>query len=417
MPSVCFYFQVHQPHRLRRFSVFDRTPDYFDEPANREVCRRVATKCYLPANRVVLDLIRRFEGRFKVAYSVTGTAMEQFEHYSPEVLASFRQLADTGCVEFLAETYHHSLAWLYSEQEFKEQVAQHHEAVRRHFDHDPRVFRNTELIYDDSLARAVSELGYEGICTEGVDHLLGVRSCNFLYEPPGDVPLKLLLKNYRLSDDIAFRFSDRSWPAWPLTAEKFAAWVSQINGHGHCCNLFLDYEALGEHQWAETGIFDFLRHLPGEILKHPDNDFATPGELLDRYPAVDTLQVPTSISWADTERDLSAFCGNAMQSHALQELFKLEKELRTAANPADRADILADWRRLSTSDHVYYMATKSHEGDSAVHRLLSPYDSPYDGYINFMNVLDNLSSRVRTIGRKATTEPGAGAKHKPAGLV
>jgi alpha-amylase len=390
MASICFYFQVHQPYRLRRYSVFDTDRHYFDEQKNGEICRKVAHKCYLPANRTLLEVIRRHEGRFRVSFSVTGVAIEQFEKYAPEVLDTFHELNETGCVEFLAETYYHALAFLYSREEFREQVELHRKLIKRRFGQDPRVFRNTELIYNNDLAHFVANMGYDGILAEGADHILGYRSPNYVYRPLNTSRLKLMLKNYRLSDDIAFRFSNRTWEQWPLTAEKFARWVNQINGNGFVCNLFMDYETFGEHQWADTGIFDFMKHLPGEIMNHPDNDFLTPAQAVEKYEAVGEVDVPNMMSWADTERDLSAWLGNAMQSNALHELYKLEGALKEKGDER----LLEDWRRLTTSDHFYYMSTK-YWADGDVHKYFSPYESPYDSYINFMNVLDNIQTRVR----------------------
>ncbi len=390
MPSVCIYFQVHQPYRLRRYSVFDSDPFYFDDLKNAEICRKVALKCYLPANQLMLKLIQRHGGRFKVAYSITGVALEQFERFAPDVLESFQQLTGTGCVELLSETYHHSLSFLYSKDEFRDQVDLHRRKIHDLFGQDPRVFRNTELIYNDDLGSLAAKMGYDLCLSEGADHVLGARSPNRLYHPPGIPRLKLALKNYRLSDDIAFRFSNRNWPQWPLTAEKFAGWVSQINGNGDCCNLFMDYETLGEHQWAETGIFDFVEQMPGEVLKDPANSFVNPSELADRFASTGVLDVPHPVSWADTERDVSAWLGNSMQSNALHELYKLEKPLKSRGD----AGLIDEWRRLQTSDHFYYMCTK-YFSDGDVHKYFSPYESPYDSYINFMNVLDNISSRLR----------------------
>lgn len=390
MASVCFYFQVHQPFRLRRYSVFDTDRHYFDDHKNTEILRKIAQKCYLPANELFLDIIRSNEGRFRVAYSVTGVALEQLEAVAPEVIDSFKLLAETGCVEFLAETYYHSLAFLYSRDEFRSQVELHGRKVKALFNQEPRVFRNTELIYNNDLAHFVSHMGYDAILSEGADNILGYRSPNHVYRPPHAPKLKLLLKNYRLSDDIAFRFSNRGWEQWPLTAEKFGNWVNQINGNGSICNLFIDYETFGEHQWAETGIFEFLRHLPGEVLRHSDNNFLTPSEVIDTYEPAGEIDVPHMISWADTERDLSAWLGNAMQSNALHELYKLEGPLKEKGDE----ELLADWRKLSSSDHFYYMCTK-YWADGDVHKYFSPYESPYDSYINFMNVLDNIQTRLR----------------------
>lgn len=391
MPAVCCYFQVHQPNRLRRYSVFDTDRHYFDEAKNAEICRKVAAKCYLPANRMILDMIRQHEGRFRLAYSITGCAIEQFQKYVPEVIDSFQELGKTGCVEFLAETYYHSLAFLYSREEFRDQVEMHRRKVKELFGQEPRVFRNTELIYNNDLAHFVANLGYDAVLSEGADQILGSRTPNDVYRPPHTQRLKVLLKNYRLSDDIAFRFSNRAWEQWPLTASKFARWIDQVNGHGQIVNLFMDYETFGEHQWADTGIFDFLRHLPVEVLKISDqNHFVTPSQAIDMFEPVGEIDVPHMISWADTERDLSAWLGNAMQSNALHELFKLEGPLKQKGDPT----LLADWRKLQASDHFYYMSTKFW-ADGVVHKYFSPYESPYDSYINFMNVLDNIQSRIK----------------------
>jgi len=390
MASVCFYFQVHQPFRLRRYSVFDTDAQYFDESANRDICRKVARKCYLPTNQILLDLIKQHEGRFRIAFSLTGSILDQFELYCPEALEGFVKLAHTGCVEFLAETYHHSLAFLYSQGEFADQVKLHRQKIKSLFNHEPRVFRNTELIYSNDVAHAAHALGFKAICAEGADQILGWRSPTFLYRAAGTPELTVLLKNYRLSDDIAFRFSNHAWPEWPLTTEKFARAINQVNGVGHTVNLFMDYETFGEHQWAETGIFDFLKQMPREILASGENDFKTPSELLSAYPVMDEFDAPNMISWADTERDLSAWLGNAMQSNALHELYQLESVVKSAADP----DLIRDWRRLQGSDHFYYMCTK-YFADGDVHKYFNPYDSPYDSYINFMNVLDNLRARTQ----------------------
>jgi alpha-amylase len=387
MASICFYFQVHQPLRLRHYTVFDKNDRYFDDYKNASICRKVADKCYLPTNRLLLEIIRRFQGRFKIAYSLTGVLLEQFQLFTPEVISTFDALAETGCVEFLAETYYHSLSYLYSHDEFIEQINKHIETIEHLFGQKPRIFRNTELIYNNDLATLIESTGsFDAIMTEGADHILGFRSPNFLYRPKGCNKLKLLLKNYRLSDDIAFRFSNKDWSQWPLTADKFAAWINSINGD--VINLFMDYETFGEHQWKDTGIFDFMRHLPEQVLRNPYNNFKTPSEVVQSFQPVDTVDVPHLISWADIERDLSAWLGNAMQSNALYELYRLEKNVKNTGNEK----VIADWRKLQTSDHFYYMCTKWF-ADGDVHKYFNPYDSPYDSYINFMNVLDNLHKR------------------------
>lgn len=391
MPSVCFYFQVHQPFRLRHYTVFEKSTRYFDEFKNASICRKVANKCYLPSNRLLLDVIRRFEGRFKISYSITGVVLEQFKKYCPEVMSTFDALAQTGCVEFIGETYYHSLSFLYSSDEFIAQINKHSELIQQLYGQSPRIFRNTELIYSNELAETIEKMDrFDAIITEGADHILGDRNSNFVYRPPNCQRLKLLLKNYSLSDDIAFRFSNPDWKEYPLTADKFAHWVNRANGNGQCINLFMDYETFGEHQWEDTGIFSFMYHLPEEVLKHPDNSFMTPSEVIDAYDAVDVVDVPRIISWADTERDLSAWLGNAMQSNALHEIYKFEKLIKQTQNE----ELLADWRKLQTSDHFYYMCTK-YFADGDVHKYFNPYESPYDSYINFMNVLGNLRRQCK----------------------
>ena len=389
MASVVFYFQVHQPFRLRRYTVFDSDTGYFDDVCNERICRKVAEKCYLPANRVMGELIDRHEGRFRISYSLTGIVIEQFRRWSPEVLDSFRALADTGCVEFIAETYHHSLAFLYDRDEFVAQTRLHHRLMEEVFGQAPKIFRNTELTYNNDVARVVEQMGYNAILTEGADHILGYRSPDFVYNPPNCADLRILLKNYRLSDDIAFRFASRDWPEWPLTAEKFAGWIDQINGNGYVCNLFMDYETFGEHQWTETGIFEFLRALPDAVMAEGKNDFLTVSEAVNRYASAGEMDVPHMISWADTERDVSAWLGNSMQANALHDVYELAPDVLGSGDP----ELIHDWRLLQTSDHFYYMCTKWF-ADGDVHKYFNPYESPYDAYINYMNILDSVRGRT-----------------------
>ncbi len=392
MVTVCFYFQVHQPFRMRKYRIFDigKNHQYFDEEKNREVCTKVAKKCYLPMNRLVLKLIRQQKGRFKVAYSITGVALEQFERYSPEVLDSFKELAATGCVEFLSETYYHTLSFLYSKEEFKEQVAMHKEKIKRLFGQEPAIFRNTELVYNNELAHTMENMGYKGILAEGADHILGWRSPNFLYQPSTTKKIKLLLKNYKLSDDIAFRFSNRGWHEWPLTVEKYAQWIHAANGNGHTINLFMDYETFGEHQWEDTGIFEFMARLPDAILSHKDNNFKTPSEVVEAYPVMGELDIHHIISWADIERDLSAWLGNRMQQNAISDIYAIEQRVK-ATN--DRK-LIEDWRKLQTSDHYYYMCTKWFS-DGDVHKYFNPYETPHDSFINFMNIMGDIMTRLK----------------------
>jgi len=393
MASVVFYFQVHQPYRLRPYTIFDNEANYFDDHSNEMICRKVADKCYLPANRAIAELIDRHEGRFRVSYSLTGTAISQFTRWAPEVLASFADLARTGCVEFIAETCYHSLAFLYDRGEFIAQTQRHCALVNKLFGQRPRVFRNTELTYNNDVAAVVADMGFDVILTEGADHVLGRRSPNFIYTPPNRPQLRMLLKNYRLSDDIAFRFSDRTWPEWPLTARKFAGWVDQINGNGYVCNLFMDYETFGEHQWTDTGVFNFLLSLPQAVLTGDKNDFLTVSQAAENYEPAGELDVPHMTSWADTERDLSAWLGNSMQANALHELYAMAGEVLASGDDA----LIDDWRKLQSSDHFYYMCTKWF-ADGDVHKYFNPYESPYDAYINFMNILDNVRTRAAAAG-------------------
>ncbi len=394
MVSVCFYFQVHQPLRLRRYSVFEigHNNNYFDENKNEAIIRKVAHKSYLPTNKIILDLISNTDGKFKVAYSMTGIVLEQLEKYAPEVIDSFKKLVETGCVEMLDETYHHTLSFLYSKEEFKEQVEMHNKKIRQLFNFKPKVFRNTELVYNNDIAGFVEKMGYNGILAEGADHILGWRSPNFLYRPNGLNKIKLLLKNYRLSDDIAFRFSEKGWQEHPLTATKYASWISKINGNGNLVNLFMDYETFGEHQWEDKGIFEFLKHLPFEILKHEDNDFVTPSEAIKKYQTVAELDFPHYVSWADVERDLSAWLGNKMQQEALRDIYVLEQSVKSSRNPT----MIEEWRKLQTSDHFYYMCTKwFNDGD--VHKYFNPYDSPYEAFIAYMNILNDFRIKASSL--------------------
>jgi len=392
MVSVCFYFQVHQPYRVRKYQVFDigQDHDYFFHKKNREVMEKVARKCYIPANNLMMHLIDKHKGKFKIAYSITGVALDQFEEYAPDVIESFQHLAETGRVEFLSETYYHSLAYLYSKDEFVKQVKMHEKRIWKLFHQKPTVFRNTELIYNNELANFVEGMGYKGILAEGADHVLGWRSPNFLYRPTTTSDIKLLLKNYKLSDDIAFRFSNQSWKEWPLSAEKYTRWINSVNGNGNVVNLFMDYETIGEHQWKDTGIFNFLKALPDEILKHPDNDFKTPSEIVKSFEPVSELDIHHPISWADLERDLSAWLGNKIQHSAIQKVYELGNEILKSGDDK----LIEDWRKLQTSDHFYYMCTKWFS-DGDVHKYFNPYDSPYDSFVAFMNIMSDIDARLK----------------------
>jgi alpha-amylase len=392
--DLVFYFQVHQPWGLRRYTFFDigRSHHYFDDAENARILHRVAEKCYLPMNRTILRLVERHGGAFRCAYSVSGTALAQMETWNPAVLESFRQLARTGCVEFLCETSHHSLSFLADEEEFRAQVRAQAARVEELFGRKPTAFRNTELVVSNRVARLAEEEGFAAILGEGADHLMGWRSPHFLYRPEGCERIKILLRSYRLSDDIAFRFSNRGWESWPLTAEKFADWAAALPARDEVIGLFMDYETFGEHQWADTGIFAFMDRLPQELLARGGMRFATPSEVAAQRDPVARLDIPQPVSWADAERDLTAWLGNGMQRAAHDALYALAPAARAAA-AAGRPELLEDWRRLSTSDHAYYVCTKWFS-DGDVHKYFSPYATPYDAYITFMNVLDDLARRL-----------------------
>ena len=389
--SICLYFQVHQPARLRLYRFFDIGKDshYYDDFANRTILRRVAQKCYLPMNALLQELIEANKGSFKVAFSISGTVLEQFDRYAPEVIESFRKLAQTGCVEFLSETYYHSLAALASEAEFKHQVEKHRAAIEHYFGVTPKAFRNTELIYSDAIGEMVYEMGFKTMLTEGAKHVLGWKSPNFVYTGATAPKLKLLLKNSALSDDIAFRFSDRGWSDWPLTGEKYLAWLKAAAQNEEIINLFMDYETFGEHQKASSGIFDFMRYFPEEVLRDGEFEFVTPSEATKKHRPVGDLDVMDPISWADEERDVTAWLGNELQNDAFNKLYDQVEKLGLLNDEG----LWSDFGHLQESDHFYYMCTKFFS-DGAVHKYFNPYDTPYEAFINYMNVLSDFILRV-----------------------
>ncbi len=391
MTAVCLYFQVHQPNRLRKYSYFDIGNEHFydDDDANREILLKVVNKCYIPTNATLLALLKKYKGDFKIAFSISGTIIDQFKRFSPETLESFKLLADTGHVEFINETYYHSLCFLYSKKEFEEQVALHRDLIEKEFGYKATTFRNTELIYNNDIATQVEKLGYKTVLTEGADKVLDWRSPNFVYQPGHCKKIKLLLKNYKLSDDVAFRFSDRNWNEYPLTADKYASWLHALDGNADVVNLFMDYETFGEHQWADTGIFDFLEKMPEKIFHNPNFEFLLPSEASAKFKPVADLDIPDYISWADEERDLTAWKGNALQEDALNTLYSLEKQVKATKNP----ELITTWRSLQTSDHFYYMCTKySNDGD--VHKYFNPYHSPYEAYINYQNIISDFARQL-----------------------
>jgi alpha-amylase len=391
MKTICLYFQIHQPFRLKRYRFFDIGTDhyYYDDFNNENILQSVTARSYLPANQTILEMIKANKGQFKVAFSISGVALDQLERHAPEVIDSFRQLAKTNCVEFLSETYAHSLSCLKDPDEFKYQVKLHSKRVEDLFGKKPKVFRNTELIYSDELGEMVADLGYKTIITEGAKHVLGWKSPNFVYQSAVNPNIKLLLKNSKMSDDISFRFSDYQWSEYPLTADKFIDWISKVPENEQLINLFMNYETFGNLQPKESGIFEFLKALPYYAFQKGIT-FSTPSEVVANLKPVEALSVPDLISWTDEERDLSAWIGNALQNEAFNKIYSMSERIRMIK---DRG-ILQDWLYLQTSDHFFYMSTK-HSSDGAVHKHFSPYESPFEAFTNYMNILSDFMIRVR----------------------
>ena len=413
--SICLYFQVHQPTRLRLYRFFDIGKDshYYDDFANRTILRRVAQKCYLPMNQIMLELIKQNKGKFKICYSISGSALEQFQRFCPEVIASFKALADTGKVEFLAETYYHSLASLASESEFRHQVTKHAAKIEELFGVKPTAFRNTELIYSNGIGEMVYDMGYKTMLTEGARHIMGWQSPNYVYTGETQPKLKLLLRNYSLSDDIAFRFSNKGWNMYPLTAEKYVDWMKESAKEGDIVNLFMDYETFGEHQSAESGIFEFMKALPAAVLSDGTFGFVTPSEAAKKIKPVSDISVEDPISWADEERDLTAWLGNELQSEAFKKVYAMTEKLSIVND----AELWEDFGHLQESDHFYYMCTKFFS-DGEVHKYFNPYDTPYEAFINYMNVISDFQIRLDEkraaldVRETAVEELGAGKKKK-----
>jgi alpha-amylase len=386
MKTICFYFQLHQPFRLKRYRFFDIGNDhyYYDDFLNEEIIKDIATRCYVPANRLMLEMVKASGGRFKVAFSISGTALDQMEIYTPEVIDGFRELAKTGKVEFLAETSAHSLASLGDPDEFKEQVARHRNKIYNLFGLEPTVFRNTELIYSDEISDLVSQMGFSGMLTEGAKHVLGWKSPNYVYTSISQPQLKLLLKNDRFSEDISIRFKNYSWSEYPLTAGKFMSWIASTPNEEQIINLFMNYDVLGSFHPAETGIFDFFRYLP----RHAEENgigFSLPSEVFALLKPVGAISVPYPMSWVDEEKDCSSWLGNVLQQEAFAKIRQISERVRLTQ---DRR-IRQDWNYLQSSDHLYYMNTK-HPGEKG----FSPYDNPYEAFNNYMNVFSDFIVRV-----------------------
>ncbi|MBT3383095.1 MAG: alpha-amylase [Prolixibacteraceae bacterium] len=409
MKSICLFFQVHQPFRHRGYRFFDIGNDnyYYDDYANETIMREVAQKSYLPTNKLLLKLADRLEGKFKVSFSITGLALEQFGLYAPEVIESFQKLAKTGCVEFLSETYSHSLSSLKDKDIFEKQVQLHDQRIFELFGHKPNVFRNTEMIYSDEIGAQIADMGYKAILTEGAKHILGWKSPNFVYVNAINPRLKVLMRNFKLSDDISFRFSNTNWSEYPLTPEKFVRWLENKNSKEEVVNLFLSYESFGERQVKESGIFDFLEKFPQIIIEDNKLKFATPSEVIDELQPISAVSVPHPISWADEERDLTAWLGNEMQKEAFDKLYKLKHRMEKCTDPK----LNKDWNYLQVSDHFYYMSTKFFS-DGDVHQSFNPFDSPYDAFINYMNVLSDFKIRLNSFVPENEIEHEIAALHK-----
>ena len=390
MKAICFYFQIHQPFRLKTYRFFDIGNDhyYYDDFSNDDIITRIAQRSYLPANNMLLDMITQYGKAYKVAFSLSGTALEQLEQNMPEFIESMKELAATGCVEFLSETYAHSLSSLEDPDEFVSQVKNHDKKIYQLFGQHPKVFRNTELIYDDDISSMVQSMGFKAAITDGAKHILGWKSPNYVYSSATAPKLKLLLKNSKLSDDITFRFSNPEWASYPLTADKYIDWIANLPQEEQIINLFMNYETFGELQPRETGIFEFMKALP-RFAAERGIEFWTPSEVVSKLKSVGSLSVPYPMSWADEARDTSAWLGNTLQKEAVKKLYSISERVRLC----DDKRIKQDWYYLQASDHFFYMSTK-HSEDGSVHSHYSPYDSPYMAFTNYMNVLSDFMIRV-----------------------
>ena len=401
MRTICLYFQIHQPFRLKRYRFFNIGNDhyYFDDFLNESIISRVSERSYLQANKVIRQIIKEYGSQFKVAFSISGIALDQLQLYAPEVIESFQKLARTGSVEFLSETYSHSLVSLKSKDEFQRQVNEHRQKIKQLFNQDPKVFRNTELVYSDKIGAEIADMGFTAMLTEGAKHILGWKSPNYLYCNAINPRLKVLLRNFRMSDDISFRFSNKGWSEFPLTAEKFTGWLKKIDKKEETVNIFIDYETFGEHQWMESGIFEFLTALPAVVYKNTNFTFSTPTEIASNLLPISTISVPYPISWADEERDLTAWLGNELQVDAFNKLYSLTDKVSRIKDEK----IQKDWKYLQASDHLYYMSTKFFS-DGATQAYFNPYDTPYEAYINYMNVLSDFSIRVNALAPESKSE-------------
>jgi len=401
MKSICLFFEIHQPFRHRRYRFFDIGNDhyYYDDYSNESIMSRLAKNSYLPTNKLLGELIEKSNGQFRVAFSITGTALDQFKLYAPEVIDSFKELAKTGSVEFLSETFSHSLTSMQDPETFNEQVRQHDERIFSLFGQKPRVFKNTEMIYSDLIGEQVAKMGFTAMLTEGATQVLGWKSPNYLYVNAINPRLKVLMRNFKLSDDLAFRFSNHDWSEFPLTAEKYIGWIKSLEEQEEVINLFLTYEAFGERQKAESGIFDFLSAFAQNVVNDDELQFATPSEVVAQLQPISAVSSPEIISWADEERDLTAWLGNGMQKEAFRKLY----ELNTRMLRCKDKDLMTDWNYLQSSDHFYNMSTK-HGSEGNAYRLRNPFDTPYEAFINYMNVLSDFKIRLNAVIPENQTE-------------
>ena len=390
MKSICFYFQIHQPFRLKTYRFLDIGNDhyYYDDFANDEIITRIAQRSYLPACETLKEMFATYGKKFKVAFSISGIALEQIELYVPELIDALKELVQTGNVEFLTETYAHSLSSLADPEEFRLQVKEHSDKIYQLFGQRPKVLRNTELIYSDDISQLVYSMGYKGMITEGAKHILGWKSPNYVYSSAAAPKLKLLLKNSKLSDDISFRFNNTEWPEYPLTADKYINWIADLPEEEQIINLFMNFETLGELQPRESGIFEFMKALP-RFAFEKNIGFITPSEAIAKMKSVSELAVPFPMSWADEARDTSAWLGNDLQNEAFNKLYSIAERVRLCSHRR----LKQDWMYLQASDHFYYMCTK-HLDDGAVHSHYSPYESPFTAFTNYMNVLADFIVRV-----------------------
>ncbi len=401
MKTVCLNFQIHQPFRYRNYRFFDIGSDayYYDDFANETFMRKVADMSYLPANKIILEQIIKHKGKFKVTYSISGVALHQFRLYAPEVIDSFAELAATGCVEFLSETYANSLVSLTDSHFFASQVKAHDDLIEELFGQRPKVFKNTELIYSDEIGDLVHRMGFEAMITEGAKHILGWKSPNFLYCNALNPRLKVLMRNFHFSDDLSFKFSNTGWNEFPLTAEKYAGWMVSLPKAEEVITIFINYAAFGQIHPKSSGIFEFLKNLPDAVLKSHQLNFSTASEVVANLQPVSSIHVPTAISWADEERDLSAWLGNELQKEAFDKLYQLKEQMRNCTDTS----ICKDWDYLQTNDHFYYMCTKFFS-DGEVHKYFNPYSTPYEAFINYMNVLSDFKIRLTAVVPKSATD-------------